>query len=205
MRAALLELIVPSVCPGCDEPRAEGRPLLCAACAAALVLLPGLRAAHTAIAYEGKGAELLRRFKFEHRRDALRVLLDFLVERVRGQQFEGVVPVPRHPGRVRELGVDPTFELGRDLARRTGQPLWDGVLGRSRPPPTQTGLGPADRRRNVRGSFRARRAALRGRSVLLLDDVTTTGATLDEAAVTLREEAGARRVLRVALAGTIAL
>ena len=205
MQAEVLELIVPSVCPGCDQPRAEGRPLLCGACAGALVPLAGLRRVHTAIAYEGKGGELLRRFKFQQRRDALGVLLDFLCERVQGRQFEGIVPVPRHPRRVRELGSDPTFEIGRSLARRTGRPLWDGVLRRSRPTPPQTGLGPTDRRRNVHGSFRARRAALRGRSVLLLDDVTTTGATLDEAAASLRKQAGARRVLRVALAGTIAI
>lgn len=205
MRAALLELIVPSVCPGCDGARSEGQALLCADCAAALVPLSKLRRVHTALSYEGKGAELLRSFKFDRRRDALRALIELLVDRVRELRFDGVVPVPRHPRRVRELGSDPTFELGRALARRTGVPLWDRALGRSRPTPPQTGLGSEDRRRNVHHSFRAHPEALRGRRVLLLDDVTTTGATLEAAAAALRHPAGAQRVVRVALAGTIGL
>jgi predicted amidophosphoribosyltransferase len=51
---ALLELLIPSVCPACDAPRASGDTLLCAACARGLRALPRLRAVHTAIAYEGR-------------------------------------------------------------------------------------------------------------------------------------------------------
>ena len=198
----LLELVVPSVCPACDVPRTTGEPLLCASCARGLRALPRLRAVHTAIAYDGTGMELVRRFKFEGRRDALAVLVARLAERVRNLRFDAIVPVPRHIARVRSEGSDPVFTLARALARRTSVKIEAGVLARARPTPPQTGLSIAARRANVAASFRVRTGALSGLRVLLLDDVATTGATLVEAASSLRRTSGARRITLVALAGT---
>ena len=209
MRAALLELIAPSVCPACDARRLPGEALLCASCARGLRRLPGLRGVATALAYEDTAARLLRRYKFELRRDALPLLVEALADRLAGLRFDIVVPVPRHRLRIREQGGDPVHDLARALARHCGRPLRD-ALRRTRPTPPQTGLGPAQRRENVRGSFRALRNhgdpgdggdGLRGRRVLLLDDITTTGATLDEARRALRR-ARPRGVLRAALAAT---
>lgn len=201
MRAELLELIAPSVCPACDTPRAPGQELLCVACAAGLQRWPRLRAVRTALAYEGTAALLLRRYKFDARGDALPILLEPLVERVRELRFDAVVSVPRHRRRIREQGADPVYDLGRALARACARPHHGRVLTRTRATPPQTDLSTEARRRNVRDSFAARPAALRGRSVLLLDDITTTGATLLEAARALRR-ARPRRVFRVALAAT---
>ncbi len=197
-----LELIVPSVCPACDEPRSAGDALLCASCARGLSARSRLRAVHTAIAYDGTGMELVRRFKFEGRRDALEVLVARLAERVADLRFDAIVPVPRHRARVRSEGSDPVHTLARALARRTGVPLASRALGRARATPPQTGLSISARKANVAGSFRARPNALRGLRVLLLDDVATTGATLVEAARSLRRASGARRITLAALAGT---
>ena len=73
---------------------------------------------HTAIAYEGAGLELVRRFKFELRRDARELLVAWLAERVRGLAFDVIVPVPRHVERVRREGCDPVHELAAQLSRR---------------------------------------------------------------------------------------
>jgi ComF family protein len=197
----LLELVVPSVCPACDEPRRAGDALLCASCALGLRALPSLRAVHTAIAYEGTGMELVRRFKFENRRDALAVLVARLAARVRELRFDSIVPVPRHVSRVRSEGSDPVHSLARALAKATGRRLAASVLVRARATPPQTGLSVAARRANVAASFRVRPGVLSGRRVLLLDDVATTGATLVEAARSLRAS-GARRITLAALAGT---
>ena len=163
-----------------------------------------LRAVHTAIAYEGAGLELVRRFKFEHRHDARELLVHWLGLRVRPLRFDAIVPLPRHPARVRSEGADPVHALARGLARATGVRLFGRALWRARATPPQTGLTLAARRANVAGSFAARPGALRGRRVLLLDDVATTGATLAEAARALRR-AGATRIALAAAAGTPAM
>ena len=198
---SLLELLVPSICPACDRPRRPGELLLCPTCARELRPLRGLGLAVTAVAYEGVGRSLLRRFKFEGRSDALAVLLEPLAERVRPLGADCIVAVPRHRTRVRELGSDPVWTLARALARKTGLELCPRVLKRTRPTVPQAGLSIAERQRNVRQSFRGRRQ-LRGRHVLLVDDVTTTGATLREAAIELRRAAKPESVIPVALAGT---
>jgi ComF family protein len=199
---ALLELVVPSVCPACDRPRAAGDTLLCGACARGLRRLERVRAVHTALAYEGTGLELVRRFKFEGRRDALELLVAALAARARALPCDAIVPVPRHLARLRAEGSEPTFALARALGRALGLPVLDRALERTRPTPPQTDLSPAARRANVAGSFRAAPGALARRRVLLLDDVTTTGATLVEAARCLRAASGARRIVLAAAAGT---
>jgi predicted amidophosphoribosyltransferase len=156
---------------------------------------------HTAIAYQGTGLELVRRFKFEARHDARELLASWLAARAATLRFDCIVAVPRHLARVRSEDCDPVHELGRALARATDRPLVQGVLQRARRTLPQTGLGPAARRANVAGSFCARPGSLAGRRVLLLDDVATTGATLVEAARALRSS-GARRVTLAAVAGT---
>jgi predicted amidophosphoribosyltransferase len=201
--AALLELLIPSVCPACDAPRRAGAALLCAQCAAELSPLERLGDAHTALAYRGAALRLLRRFKYEGRRDALAVLLEPCAARLRGLDVEGIVPVPRHPDRVRELRADPVHLLAREVARRLALPLWDGLLHRARATPPQTTLTLEARRASPRGSFAARPGALRGRRVLLLDDVTTSGATLRAASEALLDEGEARVVEPAALAGTL--
>jgi predicted amidophosphoribosyltransferase len=163
--------------------------------------LPAGGAVHAGVAYEGLGAVLLRRFKFEGRSDALDALLDRLTPALAGEDFDVVVPVPRHPARIRELGREPVRQSARVLARRAGLGLARSVLDRNRAARPQTGLDPGERVANVAGSFRATPGALRGRRVLLLDDVATTGATLRAAAAELRR-ARPSEVVRAALAVT---
>jgi predicted amidophosphoribosyltransferase len=199
---ALHELLVPSVCPACDAPRETGELLLCGFCARGVRSLPRLRGVRTAIAYEATGLVLVRRMKFEHRRDAAAVLGALLATRLRGLAFDAIVPLPRHPARVRAEQCDPVHTLALRLARATGARVREAALRRARLTPPQTGLSQAARRRNVAGSFAARPNALAGQRVLLLDDVATTGATLAEAARTLHRHSGARRIYRAAVAGT---
>lgn len=202
MAGAFLELLAPSVCPGCDAERSEGGPLLCPRCAARLVRCDELWGVATAIAYQGVGARLVQRFKYAGRRDALACLIDPLAARLERLVFDCIVAVPRHPERVRALSREPAHDLARALARRTGVPLVDRVLYRDRPTLPQTGLERDARRANVAGCFRARPGALRGRAALLLDDVVTTGATLAEASLALCAQARAQRVVPAAAAAT---
>ena len=199
---ALLELIAPSVCPGCDRPRREAEPLLCPACAAELE--PGVwhGAQRAALRDRGSAAELVRRGKFESRRDALPILLGPLLACVADLELDVLVAVPRHRARVRAEGCDPVHDLAAALARARGVPFAPHLLTRARATPPQAELPRRARHANVRQSFRAAPGALRGLRALLLDDVTTTGATLQEAARELTHHARPRSLVRVALAAT---
>jgi ComF family protein len=115
-------------------------------------------------------------------------------------QVEVVVPVPLYWLRRLTRGYNQSAAVAGGLARVLGLPCRPWWLRRVRNTPKQVGQSFAARQKNVRGAFRARRAApVAGRSVLLVDDVMTTGATLGEAARALRA-AGAARVAVAALA-----
>jgi ComF family protein len=115
--------------------------------------------------------------------------LDVLEERA------ALVPVPLAPSRARERGYNQSELLAHGLARRWGVPVWSECVVRAKNTASQTRLTPDERRLNVCGAFRAvpGRVNFRGAHLVLLDDVITTGATLNECAAALYE-AGARIV-----------
>ena len=113
---------------------------------------------------------------------------------------DGLVPVPLHPARRRERGFNQSRLLARDLARLRNVEVLDGCLIKTRNAPAQAGLRAADRERNVRSAYAVRRPGrIRGKTLVLVDDVTTTGATLRECARVLMA-AGAKEVRAITLA-----
>jgi len=114
-----------------------------------------------------------------------------------------VVPVPLHPRRKHERGYNQSALLGRVLARYFNCRLLPGVLRRTRHTSRQTGLSRTARRDNVRGAFAvAKPQVVGGLSLLLVDDVMTTGATVDECCKVLKR-AGADKVQVLTLARTV--
>jgi ComF family protein len=107
--------------------------------------------------------------------------------------IDTIIPVPLHPSRKRERGFNQAYILAKVLSRRYDVPVLKGGLDRIRPTPPQTGKR-RERIRNVRGAFQVRRPdRIHGRSILLVDDVFTTGATVNECAKVLMK-AGAQVV-----------
>lgn len=105
-----------------------------------------------------------------------------------------IVPVPLHPQRLRWRGFNQSHLLARRLGRHAAVPVDPFVLARVRPTPPQVGLNEADRRRNVAGAFAVTSAtALANTRALLVDDVYTTGATVEECARVLKR-AGTHQV-----------
>ena len=111
-----------------------------------------------------------------------------------------IVPVPLHARRARERGFNQAGVLARELGKLRGIPVETGVLRKVRNAPPQTSLERAGRRTSVRGAYRAARPErVRGRTVLLVDDVYTTGSTLRECAAVLAA-AGAKEIRAVTVA-----
>jgi len=142
--------------------------------------------------YEGALRAIVHALKYEGRRSLARPLAALMRER--GAEVlagsDCLVPVPLHPTRRRARG----FNQALDLARHLGRPIRK-ALRRVRATPTQTGLPAAQRHRNVRDAFAMapRTPLLSGATVVLVDDVSTTGATLEACARVLKA-AGAREV-----------
>ena len=115
-----------------------------------------------------------------------------------------LAPVPLGRRRLAERGFNQALEIGRTLARELGLPLQARLLERCRDTAPQTLLAPGERRANLRLAFALPAASLdrvRGRHIGIIDDVITTGVTLDEVAATLKR-AGAVRVSCLAFART---
>jgi ComF family protein len=114
-----------------------------------------------------------------------------------------VVPVPLHWWRRWRRGYNQSAALASGLASVLGVPCHPGWLRRVRSTPAQRLLPPGARRDNLRGAFRSsRRTALRGATILLVDDVMTTGSTVHEASAVLRRSGAARVVVAVACRAT---
>src|SRR5579875_832062 len=155
--------------------------------------------------YDGLLREVILRLK-NQRGESLAELLGEYWAREAASRFQALhcdvlVPVPLHWRRRWQRGYNQSAALCRGLATYLGVPYQPSWLRRVRHTPRQTSRPtPAERKANVRGAFQARRGVpLAGRSVLLVDDVMTTGATASEAARALRA-GGASRVVVAVLA-----
>jgi ComF family protein len=208
-RRLVASALRPPACAACDAPREDPRSPFCQACTSTALPLgagvsAGERSTLAAFLYAGAVARAVVRVKSERRADLVRLLGDLLWGAL-GTQLARigravVVPVPLHPARLAERGFNQSGVLAGRVARRLGSPLWPSALSRTRDSPPQATLRREARMANVSGAFVAREPEhIRGRSILLIDDVCTSGATLDACARTLLD-AGASSVHRAVLA-----
>jgi ComF family protein len=148
--------------------------------------------------YEGVLRQLVLDFKFHGQLGQGRLLGGFLAEAWRrGPEAAGeaplLVPVPLHPRRLVWRGFNQSLELAKVAGRLLGLPVRADGMARIRHTTPQSQLPGPRRLSNIQGAFRAESAVVAGRAVVLVDDVMTTGATVETAARALRQ-AGAARV-----------
>jgi ComF family protein len=141
-------------------------------------------------------------FKYRGRKDLARPLAGYLIAYLQTHPlpFDGLVPVPLHPERRAARGFNQSELLAHAVGSALGLPVYEGVIARVRATPPQVHLKRQQRLENVKDAFAATvPGALRGGRFLLIDDVCTTGATLQAAAQALHE-AGADEIWALTVA-----
>lgn len=220
----LLDVALPRICPGCRRHRPPRGQWLCLSCEARLPLTDyhlyadnpvterlwgrfplESGAAMLLFRKDGIAQQLIHHLKYKGRR-VVGYELGRRYGRLLGrsplfQGIEVIVPVPLHPRKEKLRGYNQAAVFGQGLAETMGVPLVADALLRQRYTETQTRKSQTERLRNVAGAFALHRPErLHDRHVLIVDDVLTTGATLESCATTLLQVPG----LRVSVA-TIAM
>ncbi len=181
-------------CPRCALPLPDAVPedALCGQCQRAP---PKFDRCYIPLCYGYPLDHLISHFKFRGKLAEGRLLSglvgDFLVQQS-CELPELIIPVPLHASRLRERGFNQALELARPLGRCFERPVERRIVIRNRPTPPQMELDKGARRKNVRGAFELT-GQLRARHVAIIDDVVTTGSTVNELATVLRR-GGAERV-----------
>ncbi len=197
------------LCPECRARIAWLGPPLCARCGSPLGTLraashtcvhePGLKAVRSAALFDGPMRDALHALKYRRDLGLAEVLAGFLLHvwQPLGWRVEVIVPIPLGAQRARERGYNQAALIADAFGERIAVPVCEKWLMRSRETASQVGLSLVERHSNVAGAFSAQE--VNRRRILLLDDVCTTGATLEAGAHALRE-AGAQAVFALTVA-----
>lgn len=199
-----LPLIMSPLCTVCGIPfTGVGDDHICGKC---LTHPPHFDCARAHLLYEGPARDMIHSFKYQHRTHlrrplallALKGMTDFITQ----QAPDVIIPVPLHRSRLRKRGFNQAVLLGNLFSSRLAIPMLVNGLIRTRQTEPQIDLSAEERRNNVKGAFStARPADVAGKQILLLDDVMTTGSTVNECAKELKK-AGSSSVLVVTIART---
>ena len=176
--------IMPPLCPKCGRPQPSG--VLCPDCVKWHASIDGIR---SPFKFDGVIRQAVHQLKYRNLRALSPLLATFLYEHITKHPLPAdvIVPVPIHPKRLRERGYNQSRLLAGDLSKLTGLPLTEDCLTRRRYTEPQARTANRDERQNnVSDAFICRDNKLKDKAVLLIDDVSTSGTTLDACAGELK-------------------
>jgi ComF family protein len=187
-----LEFLGPGGCVRCGLPLKATDAQTCAVCLAKPPRLDRIRAA---VAYDDISRSIALRLKYGRKVALARTMSRYMHPLIAQLPSDAIlVPVPLHRTRLWRRGFNQSAVVARELSRRLGTNVVVDALKRVKPTPPLKGLSMLQRRRTVAGAFRANpKSELGGRTVVLVDDVLTTGSTANACARVLKR-AGAERV-----------
>ncbi len=202
-----ISLISGDVCPRCGKPYASPHILDAApgfVCGDCRTTPPFFERAYSAAYYEGVMREAIHQLKYYHKPrlayHLIRLLVSHIPERIEPGSYTAVVPVPLHKSKQKQRGYNQAFLLARHLAAHGHLDMMAGNLLRIRDTrPQNKQEGRKARQENVKNAFQVMRPdEVQGKHLILIDDVLTTGATVNECAKMLKH-AGAASVLVLTL------
>ncbi len=207
----LLDLLYPPTCEICGKKAAEENNIICENCFEKIIMItPVIPVKHNDIsvwgicAYEGVIKECIHLFKYKARLRLLKplgkIMTDFTNNYLKSKKFDIIVPVPLHRARLAERSFNQAELLAKNLPKYLNCRLDTKILKRTKNTATQTGLSKTQRANNLRGVFKMNTAlAVEDKNILIVDDVFTTGSTIDECAKILLK-ANAKSVEALVLA-----
>jgi ComF family protein len=179
-----LAYILPPICPRCGKPQDDKN--LCPACSDVDSVIDGIRAPFV---FDGVIRRAIHELKYRNLRALAFPLADLLYQYIRENPVPGevLVPIPLHRKRFKERGYNQSALLAKELGKLTGLPVVTDGLVRRQYTPSQARAASVDaRRQNVIDAFSSPEGRLTTKRVVLIDDVATSGATLNACARALK-------------------
>jgi len=195
-----LPRIMPPLCPRCGKPQSSG--ILCPGCVSWRAEIDGIR---SPFRFDGVMRHAIHQLKYRNLRALAQSMAGLMQDYLVAYPVSGelMVPVPLHQKRLRERGYNQSSLLAKELGKLINLPVVDDCLIRRRQAPPQARAATVEERRsNVVDAFSCRDRRLQDKQVLLIDDVSTSGATLDACATVLKAN-GATSVWGLVLAREI--
>jgi ComF family protein len=195
-----VEFLGDSGCATCGMPLEATDAEECGAC---IARPPRIQRTRSAVAYDELSRSLAIRLKYGRKVALARTMARYMAPLIRSDDDSILVPVPLHRGRLWQRGFNQSALVAAEMSRRTGIQSVSRLLKRVKRTPALKGMSIAQRKRTVAGAFSVDPSAeLAGRTVVLVDDVLTTGSTAEACAKALKR-AGAERVELVSWARVI--